>query len=914
VSPSAPSPARDIGSAAFECSPDCVKLLDLDGRLLRMNVNGQCLMEIDDFSTVAGSPWHALWPCENQDRVRRAVDTARSGAPDRFYAYCPTARGTAKWWDVSVAPVLDSQGRPEALVSVSRDVTELHLAREREAEAAARLRFVLQAAHMGDWELDLATGEARTSVLHDAMFGYPQGVGQWSVEVFLTHVHPKDLEGVRAALERAMLDGALSMEFRAQGADGRLRWLRVQGRHYHPVPHGPATKMLGTVVDITEQKSAEQALAEALDKAAQSASAAQAERARLDALLDAAPVGIGYADASGRLMLVNAANKALWGEHPLSSNVDEYVEWKGWWADGSARHGQRLKPGEWGLARALGGELVRGDMVEIEPFHAPGTRRTVWLLAAPVRGADQRIDGAVVVQLDITDQVRAEQALRTSEAKFRTITEAMPQMVWSALPDGYHDFYNRRWYEYTGVPEGSTDGEAWNGMFHPDDQPLAWERWRHSLSTGEVYEIEYRLRHHSGQYRWVLGRALPVRNEQGEIVRWMGTCTDIHEQKLAQEALKASEESLRQADRRKDEFLAMLAHELRNPLAPIRTAGTLLRMGPADAQRTAQAAAIISRQVNHLTEIVDDLLDVSRVTRGLVQLDLEVFDAKLAIQAALEQVRPLIEERQHRLTLQIDEPALWVRGDRTRMTQVVANLLNNAAKYTTPGGQLRLEATRHAGQVAIEVRDNGIGIDATLLPHVFELFTQGQQALDRAQGGLGIGLALVRRLVQLHGGEIHAHSDGPGCGSRFTVRVPAAPAPAVAPDSPAPTGPAEEGPQRVVIVDDNPDAASTLAALLQMRGHDVSTFPSAEDALQAEPTDADAYVLDIGLPGMTGHDLAHRLRELTAGRAVRLFALSGYGQPADRERSTLSGFDEHFVKPVDPARLLRALEKAPPAR
>ena len=899
-----------MGHFLFESNPDCVKLLDSEGRLLRMNRNGCAAMEIGDFESVRGRFWHEIWPAACQDLVRTAVRQVRAGELSRFTAACPTTRGTPKWWDVNVSPMRDAQGRVSGILAVSRDITELQQARQEQAQTVARLQFVLQTTQVGYWELDLATGRASTSPSHNRCFGYAEPVAEWGIEIFLRHVHSEDRARVRATLEQAMARYTpLAQTYRVVWADGSVHWLSAHADFYRDGDGAPR-RLLGSVCDITDSKRADAQVKAASQRALRMAHAAETQRARLDALLEAAPAGIAYADTSGALVLVNAANRALWGEHPLSAHVGEYAQWKGWWADGSDRHGQLIQPEEWGLARALAGEDVVGDLIEIEPFGAPGTRKAVLLRASPVRDPDGRIAGAVVAQMDITERVRAEAELRASEAKLRTITDAMPQMVWSTRPDGFHDYFNRQWYAFTGMTEGATDGEAWSGMFHPQDQPRAWERWRHSLATGQTYEIEYRLRHHSGQYRWVLGRALPVRDAAGRIVRWMGTCTDIHEWKLAQEALQRSEESLRQADRRKDEFLAMLAHELRNPLAPIATAAQLLRVSLNDAQRVTKASAIISRQVQHMTEIVNDLLDVSRVTRGLVQLELETFDLKDAVRAAVEQVRPLVESRDHALSTRLGAAPLWIRGDRTRCIQMVANLLGNAAKYTPPGGRIALEA--HAsgdGYVRLQVQDNGDGIDAQLLPHVFDLFTQAERNPDRSQGGLGIGLALVKTLTQMHGGRISAHSAGRGQGSAFTLELPAAAAPPsshTGVDTPHAAG--GNGGMRIALVDDNTDAAQALAALLQAYGHRVSVFGRASELLLAgiDPP-PQVCILDIGLPDMSGHELARQLRQRPELAGCKLYALTGYGQERDREASREAGFDEHFVKPVDPAVLLGKL-------
>jgi PAS domain S-box-containing protein len=522
---------------------------------------------------------------------------------------------------------------------------------------------------------------------------------------------------------------------------------------------------------------------------------------------------------------------------------------------------------------------------------------------------------------DLGARVRAERALQESEARFRTIANAMPQMVGSTTAKGEHDYFNQRWYDFTGLPDGMSNTASWLDVHHPDDRARAEQAWRHSLAQGEPYEMETRLRHHSGEYRWVLGRALPARGEDGEILRWMGTCTDIQDQ-------KRSQEDLLESNRRKDEFLAMLAHELRNPLAPISTAAHLLRMTPADPQRVLRASELIGRQVAHMTELVDDLLDVSRVTRGLVRIEHEAVDLHQVVHDALEQTRPQIEARQHAVALDLAPPPVQVEGDRVRLVQVLANLLGNAAKYTPEGGRIRIGLRREGGQAVLEVADNGSGIDADLMPHVFDLFTQAKRTPDRAQGGLGVGLALVKSLVNLHGGQVRARSAGRGQGSTFTVSLPLSqplqqplqrpqPPPLresqpVASSSPSPLPPLER-PLRILVVDDNVDAGESLGAWLQAEGHAVTVKTSAADALEAaRRIPADVYVLDIGLPGMDGNTLARHLRQDPRNRQAMLIALTGYGQAQDILRSHQAGFDHHFVKPADPQRLEAVLGSVTP--
>jgi PAS domain S-box-containing protein len=485
-------------------------------------------------------------------------------------------------------------------------------------------------------------------------------------------------------------------------------------------------------------------------------------------------------------------------------------------------------------------------------------------------------------------------ALRESAVKFRAIADALPQMVWSTLPDGFHDYYNAQWYNFTGVPRGSTNGDGWNGIFHPDDQERSRNAWQASLSSGKPYEIQYRLRHHSGVYRWVLGRALPVRDDAGTITRWMGTCTDIHDQKLA-------EEELRQAARRKDEFLAMLAHELRNPLAPISSAAQLLMLGHSDPARVKKSGEIIQRQVRHLTDLVDDLLDVSRVTRGLVEIAKSELDLKDVIHSAVEQARPLIEARQHHLQVNLTTAPTAVLGDKTRLVQVVVNLLNNAAKYTAQGGQITVSLEADEREACIMVADNGSGIAPTLLPYVFDLFVQAERTPDRAQGGLGLGLALVKRIAALHDGSVHALSEGLGQGSSFMMILPLLPPQQAASGVEARrSSKGHQGPARVMIVDDHLDGLQMLTALLEAQGHQVTAAQDGASALAAAAhAHFDAFILDIGLPDMDGYELARRLRTLNATPPAMMIALTGYGQAHDRVLSKAAGFDHHFVKPVD---------------
>jgi signal transduction histidine kinase/DNA-binding response OmpR family regulator len=370
---------------------------------------------------------------------------------------------------------------------------------------------------------------------------------------------------------------------------------------------------------------------------------------------------------------------------------------------------------------------------------------------------------------------------------------------------------------------------------------------------------------------------------------------------------------LERADRQKNEFLSMLAHELRNPLAPIRTAVDVLRLKANGQPEIDWAREIINRQTKHLVRLVDDLLDVSRITGGKIRLDLEAVNAASVVAAAVETSRPLIEESGHQMTVALPEEPVWVRCDRVRLAQVLSNLLNNSAKYTQRGGSIGLAVERTGGDVQFRVTDNGIGISPEMLPKVFELFTQVERSLDRSQGGLGVGLTVVKRLVEMHGGRVEAASNGAGSGSEFTVRLPALDAPpATEAVIDSPTENRSPGASlRVLVVDDNADAADSLAFLLKHREHEVRTAHDGRKAVElAEEFRPQAVVLDLGLPELDGYEVARHLRRSEATRGALLVALSGYGQQEHRRRSTEAGFDYHFVKPLDFGALQRILGEA----
>ena len=531
-------------------------------------------------------------------------------------------------------------------------------------------------------------------------------------------------------------------------------------------------------------------------------------------------------------------------------------------------------------------------------FRLDGSSFPVEYQALPV-WQDGVLQGAVCTFSDLTQRRRTEQALHRSRTESESLFAQTGAGICETDLAGRILRVNDRFCQVVGYPRAQLLQKTMQELTHPDDLPRNLVLFRQAAADGRSFEIEKRYVGPDGAAVWVSNTVSPIRGAAGgPISSMLSVAIDITERKRAEEAL-------REGDRRKDEFLAMLAHELRNPMAPIRAAADLMEVAHLDADRLKRTSQIIARQVRHMTGLVDDLLDVSRVTRGLVTLERENLDVRHVITDALEQVRPLVEEKKHHLTLDLCPEPAHVLGDQKRMVQILTNLLNNAAKYTPAGGNIRLAMQATDDAVLLSIADNGIGIAPELQPRIFDLFTQAERSPDRAQGGLGIGLALVKSLVELHGGTVSCDSAGTGQGSCFSVRLPRAARGGAAPEA----GPGQETPatarRRILVVDDNRDAALMLAMYLEVAGHEVlvehDSQAALERALGAVP---DVCVLDVGLPGMDGNELARRLRAAPGTAHALLIAATGYGQEADRRRALAAGFDHHLVKPVNAQALL----------
>ena len=560
----------------------------------------------------------------------------------------------------------------------------------------------------------------------------------------------------------------------------------------------------------------------------------------------------------------------------------------------------------------------RIDHFETERLRSDGTLIRVSLTISPIKDAAGTVVGASKIVRDVTRQREAEErALRlaaeaaAADAKFRAFFDQGALFAGIMDVDGTLLEANRLSLEGCGYTREQAVGKSfWEGPWWTPSPALVEQIKAGSAqaAAGEAFHAEMPYYVADGSERSADVTILPIHDESGRVLFLAPTGDDITERKRLEDNLRRLAADLSEASRRKDEFLAMLAHELRNPLAPLSNAVQVLRRAGSDGQPAQAASEMLERQVRQMTRLVDDLLDLSRVTQGKIDLRRERVELGPILEQSVQAARPLYQSRGHELTVAAPARPIHLDADPARLAQVVGNLLNNAAKFTDRGGHVWLTVERDGDRAAIRVKDTGIGITAEQRPRILEMFMQADTSLERSHDGLGIGLTLVKKLVEMHGGTVDVSSDGPGRGSEFVVHLPAveetSEAPPPARPAPPPPGPG----RRILIVDDNRDGAESLALLLQLGGHETHTAHDGPEAVAAaERLRPDAVLLDIGLPGLNGYEVCRRIRGTPWGRDLMVVAVTGWGQEVDRQRSREAGFDTHIVKPVDADALMRLL-------
>lgn len=536
----------------------------------------------------------------------------------------------------------------------------------------------------------------------------------------------------------------------------------------------------------------------------------------------------------------------------------------------------------------------------------------------PVRDEDGRITAWAGINLDISRQKRVEAALRQSEERYRFLAELIPQLVWTATSDGTLLDVNQRWLDFTGLTYTQAQTEGWQAIVHPDDVPILGDRWLAAQESGTYYRAEGRMRRRDGVYRWHLHQAVPLKDEQGQVLKWFGTATDIDDQKRLEqqrdrllEQEQAAREAAENANRIKDEFLAVLSHELRSPLNPILGWSRLLQTRRLDEAQTTDALKVIERNARLQAELIEDLLDVSRILQGKLSLNVSPVVLTTIIQAAIETVRLAADAKTIQIQTLLEPNVRHVAGDANRLQQVVWNLLSNAVKFTPPQGRVDIRLEQLNAQAQITVADTGKGIAPDFLPYVFDYFRQAEGATTRSVGGLGLGLAIVRQLVELHGGTIRAESPGVGQGATFTVRLP------LMPTQPTVNEVSQSSELRlnldginVLVVDDDADARAFTTFLLEQYGATVTAVASAEAALTAiAQMKPDVLLSDIGMPVIDGYMLMQQVRSLPLeqGGYTPAIALTAYAGELNYQRSLAAGFQQHLAKPIEPTALITAI-------
>ena len=561
------------------------------------------------------------------------------------------------------------------------------------------------------------------------------------------------------------------------------------------------------------------------------------------------------------------------------------------------------------VASLKAGERI--DHFETQRVRSDGQRVLVSLTISPLKDDAGNVVGASKIVRDVTRQRQAE----ADRAKFVTLVENSTDFIGICDLDGIPFFVNHAGLTMVGL-ESLEEARRVTlaSFFFSEDQPRIIEEFLPSVLERGHGETEVRFRNFkTGDALWMVYKVLTLPDAEGRPIAFATVSQDVTERKRLEDDLRRLADDLSAADRRKNEFLAMLAHELRTPLAPISHAARALRMGGSDEATVRAASEMLERQMGQMARLVDDLLDMSRITRGRIELRKERIELAPIVHQAVEAVRPLFSRLNRELTVTVPREPVGLDADPTRLTQVIGNLLNNAGKFTDEGGHVHLVVEPGDGYVRIRVRDNGIGIAADQIPHLFEMFAQVDTSLERSRDGLGIGLTLVKALVELHGGLVDAHSDGLGRGSEFVVRLPTA----TVASAPVSTPTISEVPvpvrgRRILVVDDSEDGAEFLALLLQVSGHETRQAHDGPEAIEAaEQFRPDAVLLDIGLPKMNGYEVCRRLREQAWGRDLVLIALTGWGQEEDLRRSREAGFNAHLLKPVDHVALMELLASLP---
>jgi PAS domain S-box-containing protein len=880
---------------------DAVVTTDLDGRVTDLNTVAESLTGWTRGEAI-GQPLDSVFRIVHEGTRQPADSPAaralRAGIVVGLANHTVLIRkdGAECPIDDSAAPIKDEEGRVTGCVLTFRDVSDQRRLEQDKTKQLMAARLLASIVESSD---DGIVSKSLDGVIQSWNAGAERIFGHRAEEAVGRHISlviPTERLGEENEIVASLRAGRRIEHFETErlAKDGR--------RILVSLTISPLRDDAGTVVgaskivrDVTRQRQTEQRERMLFAEAA-------AANAKFQAFFDQGPLFAGILRVDGTILEPNRMSCEGCGYS--REQVIGKPFWEGpWWSPSPDLKAQVQAA----YAMAASGRVFHA---ELPYFVADGSERVADVTIQPIKDDRGGILFLAPIWNDITDRKRAEADRET----FVRVLENSTDFIGMCDLQGVPFFVNRAGLQMVGLEDlEQARRTPVADFFFPEDQPGIVNEFFPSVLERGHGEVEVRFRHFkTGQALWMSYKVLTLPDENGRPVALATVSQNVTGRKQMEDNLRRLAADLSEADRRKNEFLAMLAHELRNPLAPIRNAVQSLRLGTRGAETVHTAAEMLERQVAQMVRLVDDLLDMSRITRGKIELRRETTELAPIVHQAVESARILCKALDHELTVRVPPHPIYLDTDPARLTQVLGNLLNNACKFTDRGGHVRLTAEEDGGQVVIRVKDDGIGIAPEQLPRLFEMFTQVDTSLERSRDGLGIGLTLVKTLVEMQGGTVEAHSEGLGRGSEFVIRLPIL---AAAPPPEPPAALADSGSaarRRILIVDDNVDGAESLAMLLELGGHETHMSHDGLEAIEAaERLRPDAILLDIGLPRLNGFEIAQRIRSQSWGRDVVLIALTGWGQEEDRRRSMEAGFNSHMVKPVDHEVLLRLIASVP---
>jgi PAS domain S-box-containing protein len=800
--------------------------------------------------------------------------------------------GSRFWASVVITALRGQSGEARGFLKITRDLTDRKQAEEKLRISEERFRLMVE--QVKDYAIFMLDPQGKVATWNagaERLYGY---TADKIIGEHFSRLYPQealDQGWPDEMLRRAMAESRVEVEGWRLRQDGTRFWANVVLTSLYD-DTGTLRGFAKVTRDLTERRQAEESTRRLLQEetarkaAEEAAQEINRQREQLHVTLSSIGDAVIVTDARGAITFLNPVAEKLTGWR-LEEATNQPLEQVFQIVNENTR-----QPVENPVQRVFQEGIVIGLANHTALLSKDGREIPIADSAAPIWGRERGLSGAVLVFRDVTEARRATEA----RLYLASIVESSDDAIIGHTLDGHIASWNRGAEKLYGYTAAEAVGQPLSLLVppdHPDEVPALMQRIRRGEYI-EHFETE-RIRK-DGKRVAVSLTISPVRNAEGKIIGGSKIARDITARK--------------EEDRRKTEFLALLAHELRNPLAPLRSLQVMHLAGD-NREMVERARTVMERQLQHLVRLVDDLLDVSRIGQGKLHLRKERIALSSIVSSALEVCEALIEEHGHELTVSLPPEPVYVDADKTRLAQVLSNLLSNAAKYSERGSSIRLTIQREDDQAVIYVKDTGVGIPAAMLPRVFDLFWQVDRSLEKSQGGLGVGLAIVKQLVELHGGTVEARSEGPGSGSEFIVRLPLALSAEEAPEEPSEQhAPQLSSRRRILVVDDNEDAADSLAMMLQMMGNEVRTAHDGLEGVELAATfRPDLVLLDIGMPRLNGYDACRRIREQPWGKNVLLVALTGWGQEEDKRRSHEAGFDTHLVKPVEPEALEKLLQK-----